>query len=70
MTSDYIAHTDFAAEPEHTLCMCDSCSYKCTADMLCDIEACYLTPGDPSPAGRCPECNALSYVIGTTGTST
>ena len=26
------------------------------------IESCSLTPGDPSPAGRCPDCDALVYI--------
>jgi len=26
------------------------------------IEECMLTPGDESPVGRCPECEALAYV--------
>ena len=47
----------------------------CDPDMLCDgcgcdprpfkelipIEHAVLTPGDPSPAGRCPECDGLVY---------
>lgn len=28
---------------------------------LADIDDCVLTPGDPSPAGRCPECGELVY---------
>jgi len=26
-----------------------------------------LTPGDPAPAGECPECGAFVYPIGTAG---
>jgi hypothetical protein len=26
------------------------------------IDDCVLTPGDPSPVGRCPECGLLVYV--------
>ena len=62
-TTDYLVHADFEAEPENVQCMCDGCSYKCSADLLDDIEAAYLTPGDEVPAGRCPECNSLSYVL-------
>jgi hypothetical protein len=27
------------------------------------IGECWLTPGDPSPVGRCPECGGLVYLI-------
>jgi len=29
---------------------------------LVEIRDCVLTPGDPSPAGRCPDCEALAYL--------
>lgn len=41
---------------------CGSCSWKAKARELVPIDGCALTPGDPSPAGRCPECDALAYV--------
>ena len=41
---------------------CGSCSWKAKAHELVPIDGCALTPGDPSPAGRCPECDALAYV--------
>lgn len=27
-----------------------------------EIGYCSLTPGDPSPAGRCPDCDGLVYL--------
>lgn len=42
--------------------VCSNCDWQGLPDALLDIEDCYLTAGDPSPAGRCPECEALTYV--------
>jgi hypothetical protein len=45
-------------------CECgDGCGWKGPAEALLEIEECILNAGDPSPAGRCPECEALAYVL-------
>lgn len=59
---DYKVQIDFARDPATILCTCSDCDWKGTADLLEDIDECCLTPGDPSPAGRCPECDSLAYV--------
>ncbi len=55
----YSAEIDFV-EPETPCrgCGCDSMPFS----KLKPIYDCTLTPGDPSPAGRCPECEGLVYV--------
>lgn len=42
-------------------CECGNCEWQGRADETEEIGDCALTPGDPSPAGRCPECQALVY---------
>lgn len=42
-------------------CACGNCDWKGALAQLGPVGDCCLTPGDPSPAGRCPECEALSY---------
>lgn len=39
-----------------------ACGWSGTVADLKEIGDCSLTPGDASPAGRCPECDALAYV--------
>lgn len=46
-------------------CRCDDCGHVCPIDELdivSDIEQ-RLTPGTETPAGECPECGALSYLL-------
>lgn len=44
-------------------CVCGGgCGWHGTAQWLDEIEDCSLTPGDPSPAGRCPRCGSLAYL--------
>lgn len=43
-------------------CSCSNCSWTGSAQLTNDIGACALTPGDPSPVGRCPECDCLAYI--------
>ena len=53
--------TDHAADK----CECDNCGHICRGDeldMIRDIEQ-RLDPNGPTPAGECPECGALSYLI-------
>jgi len=51
-------------EPEDaTVCECGSCNWQGRFSELTEIESCSLTPGDPSPAGRCPECDTIAYVV-------
>lgn len=47
--------------PGATPCACGGCAWRGPAEDLAAIEECALDPGDPSPAGRCPECGTLAY---------
>jgi hypothetical protein len=57
----------YKAERDHlddaALCKCGSCGALARYDQLRPIGDCSLTPGDPSPAGRCadPSCDSLAY---------
>lgn len=47
-----------------TPCECsDGCQGPIPYSALSEIGDCSLTPGDPSPAGRCPECESLAYIV-------
>lgn len=59
----YTASIQFYKDPIDISCECGNCDWKGAADTLAPIEDCILTPGDPSPAGRCPECDSLAYVV-------
>ncbi len=62
MAGSYTVELD---EPEDdVVCVCGACDWEGTFADVADIGDCSLTPGDPSPAGRCPEedCGALCYV--------
>lgn len=39
-----------------------ACDWRGTFADVAEIDECALTPGDPSPIGRCPECDELVYV--------
>jgi hypothetical protein len=58
---DYKALIDDPAAD--TQCQCGNCTWRGVFSDLAPIGACSLTPGDPSPAGRCPECDTLAYVV-------
>lgn len=48
-----------------TPCACDNCEWKGPAELLepiHDIEQ-RLDPGGTVPAGECPECGALAYIV-------
>jgi hypothetical protein len=60
--STYLAEIAYNDAPNKLNCKCGSCSWTGTALELKDIEGAALTPGDESPAGRCPECDALAYI--------
>lgn len=47
-----------------TPCYCGGCSWRGKAGDLLPVDGAILTPGDASPAGRCPEadCGALAYL--------
>lgn len=48
-----------------TQCRCDDCGHECPADeldMIADVEQ-RLTPGYTTPAGQCPECGALAFIV-------
>jgi hypothetical protein len=50
-----------AEEPEENHpCHCD-CGWSGVYKDLQEVRSCCLTPGDPSPTGRCPDCNQLAY---------
>jgi hypothetical protein len=51
-----------ASEYARKTCACSNCSWKGFLRQLVKIGDCVLTPGDPSPAGRCPKCDSLAYV--------
>lgn len=57
---DYVVEIDAPAPA--TPCKCDDRGWQGPFAALREIEGCSLTPGDPSPAGRCPECETLAYV--------
>jgi len=44
-----------------TACACSGCAWKGPATLLKEVVKCTLTPGDMSPAGRCPKCDKLAY---------
>ena len=41
---------------------CSDCGWEGRAGALQEVEDCSLTPGDPSPAGRCPKCGCIAYL--------
>lgn len=49
---------DLGDAPSH----CSNCDWKGKASEAGNIGSCCLTPGDPSPVGRCPSCDSLAYV--------
>jgi hypothetical protein len=57
----YTASIDGIADDAR--CHCDDCDWKGVFSDLKDIDDCSLTPGDPSPAGRCPECDTMAYIV-------
>jgi hypothetical protein len=58
---DYKVANDKPADD--TMCQCGDCGAVNRFVDLKPIGDCSLTPGDPSPAGRCSECESLSYVV-------
>jgi len=38
------------------------CDHHTTTDTMVTCDDAILTPGDPCPAGRCPECYGLVYL--------
>jgi hypothetical protein len=46
---------------DDTVCRCGSCSWNGRFNQVVEIGGCALTPGDASPAGRCPKCDGLVY---------
>lgn len=59
---NYTAIVEHVRDPATITCRCDNCDETASADSLLPIGDAILTPGDPSPAGRCFACNSLSYV--------
>lgn len=58
----YTAEIAFDADPVTMPATCGDCSWRGEALECSEIEDCSLTPGDPSPCGRCPECNSIAYL--------
>ena len=60
--STYEATIAFCDPKKPLKCRCDGCSWTGLTTALKEIGDCYLTPGDPSPAGRCPKCESVAYI--------
>lgn len=58
----YVATIDYGRDPSLIRVRCGGCEWQGFASALTAIEDCSLTPGDASPAGRCPDCNTLAHV--------
>jgi hypothetical protein len=45
-------------------CHCQNCDWTGTTDELDDIQHCAerVSPGEPFPAGECPDCGALAQI--------
>lgn len=56
----YVVEMDEPAA--ETPCECGDCPWTGPFSALTGIEGCALTPGDDSPAGRCPACDTLAYI--------
>ena len=61
MSGSYIAFIE--GPDDETPCECEDCDWQGPFSALAGIGDCILTPGDPSPAGRCPRCETLAYVV-------
>ncbi len=46
---------------DDTVCGGCGCGWNDHFDKVAKIGSCSLTPGDASPAGRCPKCDELVY---------
>lgn len=49
-------------DPGHSPSLCSNCQWGGQAIYTGDIGGCCLPPGDPSPVGRCSDCDVLTYV--------
>ncbi len=62
MTTLYVEHN---YPHENYLCLCDNCGEVVSnkkVEPIRDAEQ-RLTPGEETPAGQCPECYALVFVL-------
>ena len=62
---DYVVEISLPDDAAKLPCKCGSCGWRGMASDVLEIEECNLTPGDPSPVGRCPsaeECGSLVYL--------
>ena len=50
---------------DHYLCLCDNCGEVLDSSELASIKDAEirLTPGTETPAGECPHCYALAFVL-------
>lgn len=65
----YTAEVQHVSDETKIVCACENCQWTGMASDLKPIDDCILTPGDASPAGRCPECETLAYVVNEGDTS-
>lgn len=63
MSKPYDYTVEIDAPSSYAPCECGDCGWKGPFSKLVKIEDCSLTPGDPAPAGRCPQCDTLAYVM-------
>lgn len=51
--------------PAGSWARCQNCNWKGAAERCKGIEHCELrvAPGEPTPAGECPECGSLCQLI-------
>lgn len=61
VTERYTAEID-GYEVNDEPCRCGDCGWKGLGQALKPIGDCGLSPGDASPAGRCPECDTIAYL--------
>lgn len=48
---------------DETSCTCGNCNWTGPISQSDEVLDAILTPGDEVPAGRCPDCEALVYVV-------
>lgn len=62
MAERYTAEIESSGFEAHTPVGCGDCGWLGSCGDLKPIKTCVLTPGDPSPVGRCPDCYCLAYL--------
>lgn len=67
MTTSAYKVEEVDIDPEAPCACGGGCGWTGKASQAADIGECALTAGDPSPVGRCPVCDDLTYVDRTPG---